>query len=194
HSQLLLSVFCSFIFGMYLTRLSQILFLHRVIIITDTQWLRTVLVVIIVFISLGSCTLVACFIFACQPISKSWNIALPGKCINKAAIFVSVAVFNIISDFCLIALLVLLIWHIQLSNSHKKKFFILSTKKNRTFIASAVRLRFTIPLLKSDDLTYKMAPVALLVGIEANVTIITVCFPAVRQSIRRTALRTSTQF
>lgn len=164
---------------MYLTRLSQILFLHRVIIITDTQWLRTVLVVVIVFISLGSCTLVACFIFACQPISKSWNIALPGKCINKAAIFVSVAVFNIVSDFCLIALLVLLIWHIQLSNSHKKKFFILSSlaclsaypnpaigdtaKKNRTFIASAVRLRFTVPLLKSDDLTYKMAPVALLV-------------------------------
>lgn len=164
---------------MYLTRLSQLIFLYRVITISDTQWLRTVLVAVIVLITLGSCTLVAFFVFACRPISKSWNIALPGKCINKAAIFVSVAVFNIISDFCLIGLLVLLIWNIQLSNSHRKKFFILSSlaclsaypnsttsdiaKEYRTFIASAVRLRFTVPLLNSEDLTYKMAPVALLV-------------------------------
>jgi hypothetical protein len=33
----------------------------------------------------------------------------------------------------------------------------------RTFVASAIRLRLTIPLLGSEDLTYAMAPVALLV-------------------------------
>ncbi|KAH2588552.1 hypothetical protein KXW34_007899, partial [Aspergillus fumigatus] len=56
-----------------------------------------------------------------------------------------------------------MVYELQMSQSQKLKLALLLAVVCSTFIASAIRLRVTVPLLGSDDLTHGLAPVALLV-------------------------------
>jgi hypothetical protein len=213
--QLLLAASCLFVTGVGLARLSHLIFFHRLM--AAKHWLRYFLLLMMAFIISGSFALICCFVFACRPVSKAWDVAISGRCMDRPAIFLAVAVSNIVSDLCLIALPVPLISGLHLSLSQKVRFAILfslvcvlvdspfrtahSYIAFRTFVASAIRLRLTIPLLGSEDLTYAMAPVALLVyvrslsstgrsrmtygklnrGVESNLIIIAASLPAMRQ-------------
>ncbi|PYH40595.1 uncharacterized protein BP01DRAFT_361099 [Aspergillus saccharolyticus JOP 1030-1] len=179
YKKLLLIVSCLFVLGIYLARLSQLLLLHHLVRLLEVQWLRKAILVITVFTTLGSFILVCCFVFACRPISKSWNIVEQGDCISQVATYISVAVFNITTDMTLVVLFGVLLWNLPLSKPDQKKFSILSLLACITIIASAARLRLTVPLLSSEDLTYAMTPIALLVGTEMNLIIFVVCLPAV---------------
>ncbi|KAH1602891.1 hypothetical protein KXX44_003472 [Aspergillus fumigatus] len=77
-----------------------------------------------------------------------------------------------------------MIYELQVSQSQKLKLALLLAVVCSTFIASAIRLRVTVPLLGSHDLTYAIAPVALLVGVESNLIVIAACVPAIGQIIR----------
>ncbi|KAL6230312.1 hypothetical protein BDW75DRAFT_234496 [Aspergillus navahoensis] len=184
YQKLLLAASCIFVLGVCMARASHLIFFHRLM--AEKLWLRYTLLLIATLIATGSFALICCFVFACRPISKAWNTTVPGQCISRPAIFLAVAVFNIVCDLCLIALPLPLISSLHLSLSQKVRFTILFTLVCVTFVASAVRLRLTVPLLNSKDLTYDMAPVALLVGIESNLIIIAASFPAVRQLYRTT--------
>lgn len=41
-------------------------------------------------------------LFTCVPVSKFWNAATPGRCINDDALYFANAGINIFQDFCLI--------------------------------------------------------------------------------------------
>jgi hypothetical protein len=143
--------------------------------------LRRCLLAVTIFTVSGSAVLTALFILTCRPISKSWNVSLEGTCIDRTVIFVAVAIQNIVSDVCLILLPIPMIYELQVSQSQKLKLALLLAVvclyiqlyhqqnsahhwfQGSTFIASAIRLRVTVPLLGSHDLTYGIAPVALLV-------------------------------
>ncbi|KAL5366275.1 hypothetical protein BJX96DRAFT_160674 [Aspergillus floccosus] len=131
----------------------------------------------------GSFSVMCCFIFACQPVAKSWNVSLEGECIDRPSIFVAVAVLNIVSDLSLLVLPLPIISDLNISRSQKLRLMIFLVIVCMTFVATAIRLRLTIPLLGSKDLTYGIAPVVLLVGIEANLVVITGSLPALRQCI-----------
>ncbi|RWQ95413.1 hypothetical protein C8Q69DRAFT_520247 [Paecilomyces variotii] len=179
YEKLFLTAACLFITGICLARLAHLVLFHRLMI--AKSWLRHALYGVTAFVIIGSITLVFCFIFACRPISKAWDVTLQGQCINRPAILVAVAVLNIISDFLLILLPIPVISDLQVPRSQKIKTFIILVMVCITFVASAIRLRFTVPLLSSSDLTYKIAPVALLVGVESNLIIITATLPALKQ-------------
>lgn len=70
-------------------------------------------------IILGSITTSCCLIFACRPVSKSWNAAEQGRCINRGVVYVAIAVLNIISDVALTVLPILLVMSSQLASSQK---------------------------------------------------------------------------
>ncbi|KAL2783992.1 hypothetical protein BJX66DRAFT_330289 [Aspergillus keveii] len=179
YQKLLLAASCLFVTGVGLARLSHLIFFHRLM--AAKHWLRYFLLLMMAFIISGSFALICCFVFACRPVSKAWDVAISGRCMDRPAIFLAVAVSNIVSDLCLIALPVPLISGLHLSLSQKVRFAILFSLVCVTFVASAIRLRLTIPLLGSEDLTYAMAPVALLVGVESNLIIIAASLPAMRQ-------------
>lgn len=167
--------------GLCLARLSHLIFLNRLM--AAKKLLRRTLLGVTAFNIVGSSTIVCCFVFACQPISKSWNISVAGKCIDRTAIFIAVAVQNIVADILLIALPVPIIYELHLPRAQKFRFTILLClicvwvpfqnlskqlcvpihTRHSTFVASAIRLRVTVPMLGSTDLTYRIAPVALLV-------------------------------
>jgi hypothetical protein len=170
---------CLFVSGLCLARLSHLILFHRLM--TAKTCLRRCLLAVTIFTVSGSAVLTALFIFTCRPISKSWNVSLEGTCIDRPVVFVAVAVQNIVSDICLILLPIPMIYELQMSRSQKLKLAVLLAvvclytrlyhQQNSahhwfpgsTFIASAIRLRVTVPLLGSNDLTYGVAPVALLV-------------------------------
>ncbi|KAH1403397.1 hypothetical protein KXX64_000543, partial [Aspergillus fumigatus] len=150
----------------------------------EKKWLRRALLGVTALTIVGSTTIVCCFVFACRPISKSWNVTLAGKCIDRTAIFIAVAVQNVVSDILLIALPAPIIYELHLPRAEKFRFTILLVLICITFVASAIRLRVTVPMLGSIDLTYEIAPVALLVGIECSLIILAANLPALRQCCR----------
>jgi hypothetical protein len=122
-NQLFLAAACLFVTGLCLARLSHLIFLNRLM--TAKKWLRRALIGVTALIIVGSTTIVCCFVFACRPISKSWNVTLAGKCIDRTAIFIAVAVQNIVSDILLIALPALIIYELHLPRAEKFRFTIL---------------------------------------------------------------------
>lgn len=148
------------------------------------KWLRYSLLAVSTSTIVGSLVIICAFVFACRPVSKAWDISLSGSCIDQTAIFVALAVLNILSDIGLFILPIPVIFDLHISRAQKIKLttfvllicglvynhihaFSLSSTVNllhgSTFVASAIRLRLTVPLLGSNDLTYRMTPVALLV-------------------------------
>lgn len=89
------------------------------------KWLRWSLYIVATFIIVASFVIVCTFIFACQPVAKSWDISLKGKCLDRAAVFVAVAVLNIISDLCLLLLPVPIILELHASRVQKAKIMII---------------------------------------------------------------------
>ncbi|PYH75617.1 hypothetical protein BO82DRAFT_409838 [Aspergillus uvarum CBS 121591] len=182
YEKLFLATACLFVTGLCLARGAHLIFLGRIL--AGKHTLRYALYAATAFITAGSFIIISLFVFACRPITRSWNVSQAGKCISRPAIFIAVAVLNICSDILLALLPVPLIYNMQVPRAQKVKFVILSIMVCVTFVASAIRLRVTIPLLKTDDLTYDIAPLALLVGIEANLIVIAACLPALRQGFR----------
>jgi hypothetical protein len=109
--------------GLCLARLSHLIFLNHLM--AAKKWLRRALLGVTAFNIVGSSTIVCCFVFACQPISKLWNISLAGKCIDRTAIFIAVAVQNIVADILLITLPVPIIYELHLPQAQKFRFTIL---------------------------------------------------------------------
>jgi hypothetical protein len=122
-NQLFLAAACLFVTGLCLARLSHLIFLNRLM--AAKKWLRRALLGVTAFNIVGSSTIVCCFVFACQPISKSWNVSLAGKCIDRTAIFIAVAVQNIVADILLIALPAPIIYELHLPRAQKFRFTIL---------------------------------------------------------------------
>ena len=180
--KLLIATACLFVAGLCLARLAHLIFFHRLM--AAKKWLRYSLLAVATSAIVGSLVIICSFVFACRPVSKAWDISLSGSCIDQTAIFVALAVLNILSDIGLFILPISVILDLHISRAQKIKLtifvllicgsvykhihaFSLSSTDNllhgSTFVASAIRLRLTVPLLGSNDLTYRMTPVALLV-------------------------------
>jgi hypothetical protein len=100
-----------------LAKVAQLLFLYRLT--TNRSHFRASIYCVASVIIIGSFTTSGCLIFACRPISKSWNLAEPGQCLNRGAVYVAIAVLNIISDLTLTILPVSLVISSQLVSAHK---------------------------------------------------------------------------
>lgn len=100
-----------------LAKIAQLFFLYRLT--TNRDRFRASIPYIACVIIIGSITTSSCLMFACRPISKSWNAAETGQCLNRGAVYVAIAVLNIISDLTLTMLPVSLVMSSQLASAHK---------------------------------------------------------------------------
>lgn len=102
-----------------LAKVAQLSFLYRLT--TNGSRFRASIYCVASVIIIGSITTSGCLIFACRPISKSWNAAETGQCLNRGAVYVAIAVLNIISDLTLTMLPVSLVLSSQLTSAHKAR-------------------------------------------------------------------------
>lgn len=58
-------------------------------------------------------------IFQCTPRTRIWDKALPGRCINLAALFIVSSVFNTSSDIAILLIPIFVVWGLQIPFQRK---------------------------------------------------------------------------
>lgn len=105
-----------------LTRISHILLLRRLVSVVPPA---TPLVARVWaaggVLTVGCVVLLGCLVFACRPVSKSWDPSVAGTCLNRAATYITIAVFNVVSDLVLIMLTIWIVLPFRLSASQKSQ-------------------------------------------------------------------------
>lgn len=67
------------------------------------------------------------FILICIPPARFWNLALPGRCLDIAAVADGFAISSLVTDIAILALPMPLIWQLHLSRGQKIGLTILFT-------------------------------------------------------------------
>ncbi|KAI9374424.1 hypothetical protein BJX61DRAFT_540774 [Aspergillus egyptiacus] len=155
---------------------------------------------VIGFIVVGySIAITFALIFACRPIEKAWNAALPGTCIDQNGLYAATAVTNTVTDVALIVVPIPVVLSLNMPTIQKIGLFFI------TVITSVIRLVTLFPFLKTEDKTYRIAWTDLWMyvplyqppksrsfrflpsNVEANFIIICACIPFLRHFLRRYA-------
>jgi hypothetical protein len=111
---------CAFVVTLTLTRLSHILLLRRLFsAVSPATVLMARVWVAGGLLTVGCIILLGCLVFACRPVSKSWDPSVAGTCLNRAATYIAIAVFNVVSDLVLTMLTIWVVLPFRLSASQK---------------------------------------------------------------------------
>ncbi|KAM0254863.1 hypothetical protein ACHAQJ_006355 [Trichoderma viride] len=128
-------------------------------------------------------------IFACKPISKSWNKSLPGVCVNSISIWYSTSVLNIVTDFLTIALPINEIRRLQLPLIKKLLLCGLFSLGVFVIACTVIRMITVSPQTTAADQTYYQAVSNSWTFVETNVGILCACLPIVWLPLTRQMLR-----
>ena len=74
------------------------------------------------FIWINMLYFIACFFvttFQCVPRAKIWNPELPGQCLRYQTYIFATGLFNVVSDFLMLAFPMVCIWNLQMSTKRK---------------------------------------------------------------------------
>ncbi|KAJ4859624.1 hypothetical protein T069G_04612 [Trichoderma breve] len=128
-------------------------------------------------------------IFACNPIEKSWNKPLPGKCVNSISIWYSTSVLNIVTDMLIIGLPINEIRRLQLPLVKKLLLCALFSLGIFVIACTVIRMITVSPQTTASDQTYYQAVSNSWTFVETNVGIICACLPIVWVPLTRQVLR-----
>lgn len=146
------------------------------------HWFR-VAVFTLMFVVVGAnFALIFAFIFACHPVKRGWDLTITeGSCINRAALYVSTAVLNMLTDILLLLLPIPMVVRLQMPRIQKFGLILIfavgsmyvrcllislafryprpnaHALETRTFITSCIRLVVLLPLLTSTDSTWAVS-------------------------------------
>ncbi|KAL7943963.1 hypothetical protein V8C42DRAFT_358684 [Trichoderma barbatum] len=135
--------------------------------------------VISVMVVTGAYTFAAVLltIFACKPIDKSWNKALPGVCVNSISIWYSTSVLNIVTDVLIIGLPINEIRRLQLPLVKKLLLCALFSLGIFVMACTIIRMITVSPQTTASDQTYYQAVSNSWTFVETNVGILCACKP-----------------
>lgn len=83
-----------------LAKASLIILYYRII--SAKRAYRLILYAIAAVVAGYSVAITFALIFACRPIAKAWNAALPGSCVSSNGLYIATAVTNTVTDVALI--------------------------------------------------------------------------------------------
>ncbi|CAN8104518.1 unnamed protein product [Discula destructiva] len=156
--------------------------------ISPQQTLHICVYASIVVITGYSIGLVLAFIFACDPIEKSFNVLVTeGRCLNSAALYIATAAVNILSDVILFILPIVIVSGLQMPLKEKAGLVFIFGIGSATIITSILRAALLPALLSSKDPSWDVAHPALLIVIESNLIIICGMLPTLRKFFRHVA-------
>ena len=104
---------------MFLVKLSILLQLVRIICPHRRGWMYRAIRLLIVLNALFYAAITVTTVWACNPRHKIWTPSEPGTCISLAAMLISVAAVNAVSDMTILVLPVYQVWRLQLSTAKK---------------------------------------------------------------------------
>ena len=136
------------------TKLSLMLLIRRVFCSVHRD-LAYWLTVFLIFANTG---FYICFIIVpaalCNPRSKIWTPAEPGQCLNINKLYLASAIFNLVSDICMLSVPVYLVWQLKMSVRRKVGISAIFLTGLFACLASILRTIYTVALIRSEDYTY----------------------------------------
>ncbi|KAI9930901.1 hypothetical protein MW887_010552 [Aspergillus wentii] len=123
-------------------------------------------------------------IFECTPRKRIWDKNTPGTCININIPILVTSAINVASDFQILLLPIICVWHLQMRPS--KKLWISGVFAAGLFgcVSSLMRLIVSVQNKDSDDKTYDWFPEFLWTTAEIASGIIASCLPALPKFFR----------
>ncbi|KAF2003479.1 hypothetical protein P154DRAFT_401435, partial [Amniculicola lignicola CBS 123094] len=119
-------------------------------------------------------------IFTCYPVAKFWDDRIPGKCINKSALWYANAGINISQDLCLIVLPIFILRKLLMPTKQKYYLMLILGLGGFASLASILRLHTLYVVDISHDITWDNPGTATWSSIEVNIGIICASLPTLR--------------
>ncbi|KAM3074351.1 hypothetical protein ACMFMG_002840 [Clarireedia jacksonii] len=122
-------------------------------------------------------------IWSCNPIAKSWDKSLPGKCIPIGNVWYSTSVLSIATDMAIIILPIYQIRRLQLPMSQKVGLCLLFSLGLFVVACTIVRMATVGPAVSAKDTMYYQATSNSWTFLETNIGIICACLPVLKAPI-----------
>ncbi|ROW07619.1 hypothetical protein VPNG_06795 [Cytospora leucostoma] len=138
-------------------------------------WFRTCTVTALVLVVCHTIVLMFCTVLSCIPIKKSWDINYPlgeGRCFDLVALYMSVAIVNIITDAILLLMPIPLIMGLNMPEMKKPLVLVVFIFASATIVTSIVRCAYLPSLYKNDDETWFITKPTVWMIIEANLAVV----------------------
>ncbi|KAL8857491.1 MAG: hypothetical protein Q9178_005985 [Gyalolechia marmorata] len=133
-------------------------------------------------------------IFQCQPREKIWHPLLPGRCVDLAAVLISGAVINVISDLSILVLPVAKIWQLQMRTSRKLSLSVVFGTGLFACISSIMRMVNNVQYAQTQDYTFRLTAVALWTLGEIASGMVCSCLPVVPAFFRHYMPKVTSSF
>ncbi|KAI0147456.1 hypothetical protein GGR57DRAFT_251514 [Xylariaceae sp. FL1272] len=146
-----------------------------------------------VMIALNVGFYVALFIasnLACTPYERNWDKTLPGKCIDIKIINLASAIINLFFDIGILALPQRVIWKLNMSKKRKVEISTMFAIGILGIIAAIFRIQANVQWIKSRDMTFHFAAIALWGIAEITSAILIICAPSLPKAFSRPKLPT----
>ncbi|KAN0083885.1 putative integral membrane protein [Elaphomyces granulatus] len=124
-------------------------------------------------------------IVTCMPVSKFWNPAQPGYCLNREAMWFSHSAFHILTDVVLLILPMPVINSLQLPKRQKYALMLIFALGSFVCVTSILRLHSVQMIAVSKDSTYDNVGAASWLAVECNVAIICASLPSLKVLISK---------
>ncbi|PHH71188.1 hypothetical protein CDD82_6688 [Ophiocordyceps australis] len=139
---------------------------------------KAVYVVIFLTVALLIAVLFESF-FLCRPFAYTWDKTIPGVCGSTQDAYLAIAIVNLITDLCVVALPMPLLWRLKLPQ--RKKIAISAILSLGLVICAFTAARIKSVLdLDPMDFTYTMIPDLIFGALEIELGIINACLPLLR--------------
>ncbi|ETS76307.1 hypothetical protein PFICI_11694 [Pestalotiopsis fici W106-1] len=163
--------------AIYLVKISIILQYCRIF--KDTRFYRFYFGVMLL---LAVWTVVMSFllIFICVPVRRFWDENAPGKCMNMLALWLSVAVINMITDLTCFLIPIPPLLQLQMSRNNKILLSAIFALALCPCAISAYRVKTLIAVASSSDLSWENNNTALFTFLELCTGAVAACLPACR--------------
>jgi hypothetical protein len=151
---------------------------------------RAVIYAVLAFVIEVNVVLLGVQIFQCVPFEANWETwrlghAGPFKCINVNHFVIAGAGLNILQELVIMILPMPGLARLSLSRRAKLNAVALFGLAILTIIMSCIRIAYIIPVTDSPNISWDYTDPIIWTGIEAAVTVIIPCLPAVRALMNR---------
>ncbi|KAE9382122.1 hypothetical protein N431DRAFT_317320, partial [Stipitochalara longipes BDJ] len=159
------------------TKTSILLLYYRIF---PQDWLRRTVFVGCVYMVIHGLIFFFVIVFQCRPIALVYDKSLEGTCLDIHAVVFAGSVLSMIEDIATISLPIPSILKLRLPLKKKLQVVLMMSVGLIAVIASMVRMKFAVNFYYSIDINWDDYGIAILSTIELALSIICVCFPAVK--------------
>lgn len=141
------------------------------------------------FVAIPTIVFIFLQIFQCAPVSYIWEGWVDGfgkhQCINVNTLAYAAASFSIAQDFIILVLPLPLLYSLNMGSRSKAGIMIMFSLGIFIMVTSCVRLRYILSFGATTNPCWDYADPLIWTGLEAAVSIIVACLPAIRVLVNR---------